>query len=448
MKKTLIIIIFLLFLIYISLNFFIGKYYFISFKTLLSSETKSTIKKYIKPKLYERENNIKQESVDAISKELNFKKKNSDVLLEKMEDVILSNNKKLIKYKFKNGFYSGIQNNTPGSGYIDFHNGNIIVLSSRGVLVFGKEISQTLKLYQIKNNLNKYIDYNQFVKDKLFSIKDILIKENKIYVSFTKEIKENCWNTSIVYADMNYTNIIFENFFFSEKCILSSNNPEREFNASQSGGRMIKFDENNIFLTIGDYRNRYLGQQDDNINGKIIKINVFTRNYEIISFGHRNPQGLYLDTNRKIILVSEHGPLGGDEINLIDLNEINTKKKLNYGWPIASYGEHYGKDSYIRKSKYKKYPLYKSHAKYGFIEPIKSYAESIGPSEITKINEYQYILGGMKDKSLHFFELNDDNEIEKLEKIELFERPRDLKFYRDKLYIFLEDSPSLGVINF
>ena len=71
------------------------------------------------------------------------------------------------------------------------------------------------------------------------------------------------------------------------------------------------------------------------------------------------------------ILETEHGPEGGDEINLIEINKINKDKIQNYGWPISSAGEHYGGKIDINKKKYEKYPLYKSHSKYGFIEPLK-----------------------------------------------------------------------------
>ena len=58
--------------------------------------------------------------------------------------------------------------------------------------------------------------------------------------------------------------------------------------------------------------------------------------------GHRNPQGLYFDREKNFILATEHGPQGGDEINLIEVSKINKDKIQNYGWPISSYGEHYG----------------------------------------------------------------------------------------------------------
>ena len=53
----------------------------------------------------------------------------------------------------------------------------------------------------------------------------------------------------------------------------------------------------------------------------------------------------------------------------------------------------------------------------------------------------------MKDRSLYFFELNDQKQIINLNRVEVFERVRDLVFYNNKLYLFLEDTASIGVIN-
>ena len=55
--------------------------------------------------------------------------------------------------------------------------------------------------------------------------------------------------------------------------------------------------------------------------------------------GHRNPQGLFFDIKNNILLETEHGPEGGDEINIIELNNAEIP---NFGWAISSYGEHYG----------------------------------------------------------------------------------------------------------
>ena len=71
---------------------------------------------------------------------------------------------------------------------------------------------------------------------------------------------------------------------------------------------MFPLDNENIIFTHGEYRNRYLAQKDDNIFGKIIKINIHTQKYEILSKGHRNSHGLVYLNSQNVILATEHGP--------------------------------------------------------------------------------------------------------------------------------------------
>ena len=189
-----------------------------------------------------------------------------------------------------------------------------------------------------------------------------------------------------------------------------------------------------------------LAQDIKSVNGKIIKVNIDNGDYEIISMGHRNPQGLYFDRTNNFILETEHGPQGGDEINLIEVSKINKDKIQNYGWAISSAGEHYGGKSEGNKSKYEKYPLYKSHIEHGFIEPLKSFVPSIGISEIVKVGQNRYVVSSTKDKSLYFFELNQQKQIINLNRVEVFERVRDLRFNDNQVYLFMEDTASIGVI--
>ena len=368
--------------------------------------------------------------------------------------VNLSNNKILEKYTLMSGFNSGITLYFPGSGYIDFYEDNLVILSSRGLLAYKANLeSETEKFKQIKNNINECIGLKQFKKYKDASIKDIHISKNKIFISYTEEIKIDCWNTSIIYADMNYNNIVFNKLFSSNKCIDALNIDEnfKEFSPGQAGGRIITFDENHILLSVGDYRNRHLPQDRKSINGKIVKVNINTSEYEIISMGHRNPQGLYFDKENNFIFETEHGPFGGDEVNLIKVEEINQNKIPNYGWAIASYGEHYSRNSEI----YKRFPLYKSHSQHGFIEPLIKFSSSIAVSEITKIDNNRYVFGSMgKNKteedgylSIYFFELDSQKKAVNLEKIKVYERVRDLKYKNNKLYLFMETTSSIGIIN-
>ena len=410
LKKILIIIIALI-ASYFAVNSLINKDKFLNLKLLLSSENRFLIKKYIFPynyisQLEKKIINTKStgpitDVMFALKKELNFKKELTDFQTKKSKTVKLSNNMFMDKHKLINGFYVGINNTIPGTGYIDFHQNNMLVLSARGVLGYSKYKNDKLNFKQIKNNINFFINIKQFSKSNWFSLKDLMIHKDQIFISYTEEIKDNCWNTSVINGNMNYEIIEFEKIFSRKDCVHSINNIDKEFNAHQSGGRIINYDNNHILLSTGDYRSRFLAQDRNSVNGKIVKINVNNYEHEIVSMGHRNPQGLYFDKENNFILETEHGPKGGDEINLIQVDKINKDNPLNYGWPVVSAGEHYSGKS--DKQKYKKYPLYKSHSKYSFVEPLKSFVPSIGISEITKIKENKYVASSLKDESLYFF---------------------------------------------
>ena len=121
-----------------------------------------------------------------------------------------------------------------------------------------------------------------------------------------------------------------------------------------------------------------VSQEIDNLLGKIIKINLSSKNHEIISIGHRNPQGLKYLNKYNLVINSEHGPKGGDEININKLEKGNEVK--NYGWDVASYGTAYdGTD-----------PYKKSHIDYGFEEPSIYYTPSIGISEIVYMEKNSF----------------------------------------------------------
>jgi len=463
-KKKIRIIILLISIVFLFIYFLassiIGNHKFDNLKSILNDQQKQLIKKYVFPfqvisqkqniidqmrnQMIERENNLLNFLADI---ELNIKKSGLDIELEE-SFIKLENNITLKKFNLASGFYRGINNTFPGSGYFDFHDDNIIIISSLGILGYKNILDDNKKkIKQIENNINEFISIKQLKQHNWFSLKDILIFNNRVFISYTDEIEENCWNTSIIFGEMNYKKIKFRKLFSPKKCIDSIKNIDKEFNAHQSGGKIVSLDNENILFSIGDYRNRHLAQNKRSINGKIIRININNSNYEIISKGHRNPQGLYFDKYNNFVLETEHGPQGGDELNIIDLHLVNKKQILNFGWPISSYGEHYGGRIEKNKKKYDKYPLYKSHIEHGFIEPVHSFVPSIGISEIVKTNDNQYVISSLKDKSLYFFELNQNKAIKNLRRVEVFERVRDLKFYNNKLFLFMEDSASIGIIN-
>ena len=142
----------------------------------------------------------------------------------------------------------------------------------------------------------------------------------------------------------------FEDFFSNNECIETT---LPEFTAHLVGGRIVKYKDNTLLFSTGDYRSRKFSQDDNSIFGKILKISTLDKTYNIFSKGHRNPQGLHYDNVNDLIISTEHGPWGGDEINII--SQYN-----NFGWPISSYGKHYCEKkvplSDDCKAKYKNYP--------------------------------------------------------------------------------------------
>ena len=187
--------------------------------------------------------------------------------------------------------------------------------------------------------------------------------------------------------------------------------------------------------------------------GKILSIDLATKNIDILSMGHRNQQGLYYDSKEDIIFSTEHGPQGGDEINA----HINPNKNIikNYGWAISSYGEHYGGPY---STLYKIAPLNKSHKNFGFEEPIKYFTPSIGITQILKVNnstnnDYKLLVGSMgydkeeDDMTMHILNFNKDFEETKYEKIYIGERIRDMiDLNNGSILMTLESTGSLGLL--
>ena len=388
---------------------------------------------------------------------------NHEILVKnKLEDIVFFKNKEFDKkifnskrnikiYKNNNQIVRGINNFYPGSAFLGIHKDNLYIISATGIIGFQKiNTNQDIIFKQIKNNISDFITQPELKKGNWFSVKDLLVFNNKFFVSFTNEVEADCWNTSIIFADLNPTNLQFEYLFKSKDCVKSKNNIDNEFNAHQSGGRIIGFNDSIIFST-GDFRLRSHAQLKETTLGKIIKINFKNSDknkYEVLSLGHRSPQGLLFDEKNNYIISTEHGPDGGDEINV---NSDPFKNQKNFGWPVSSYGEHYGggKDSQKNQKKYIKYPLNKSHKQFGFEEPLKYFVPSIGISEIINIGEKRYLVSSLKDKAIYSFKM-DNKKMINLKRIEIGERIRDFIFdtKRNKAYLFLEDTASIGVINF
>jgi hypothetical protein len=275
-------------------------------------------------------------------------------------------NFKLTKFKSEQNFLPKYHNRySKSSLYIDVLTSEnvLFIVSGSGVImksnldnfINSKNININSKL--IDSNLNEIIKYKQFYENSKFGIKDIMIDSNYLYVSFTNSPFKDCYNISVYKAKIlkNTEKLIFKKVFDPEECVQIEND-YGEFEAYHSGGRMSKYDNDSFFLSIGEFRYRDLAQDTKSIFGKILKFNETKNEFEVIAMGTRNVQGLVYDPKLDFIVFTEHGPLGGDEINI---NKSIGNEIENYGWPIASYGEHYPPDL---EKKYSKAPL-KNHIK-------------------------------------------------------------------------------------
>ena len=418
--------------------------------TLYETDRKySDLKKELKEKKALINDQLIYINKNNASHEINIKKKLKKLEFPKYKSLeinLYNNKKKLNFYKSNNQLVRGINNFFPGSGYLDLYENKLFLISATGLIGYSNNLYEDSIIFnQINNNINDFLSLDEINKGNWFSVKDLLVVNNNIYVSFTNEQKNNCWNTSVIVAKLNFEYLKFSNFFEPKYCVKSKNNYDKEFNAHQSGGKLFKYDDDNIILTMGDYRLRKLAQDINSTFGKILKLNSKSKKYEILSLGHRNPQGLYYNLDKDYIISTEHGPHGGDEINL----NLNTKIVKNFGWAISSYGEHYGgKESYENKSKYKKYPLHKSHKDYNFIEPIKYFVPSIGISQLVQIKQNKFLLSSLKDESIYTFALNEKNELTEFKRIEIGERIRDMVYDSEKkeVLLFLENTASIGIL--
>ena len=219
-----------------------------------------------------------------------------------------------------------------------------------------------------------------------------------------------------------------------------------------------------------NYQNRYIKNDkckvekilgtkiEDNIYTKILQnlgfaIDKDTAKAELISYGHRNPQGLIYIENENIIINTEHGPKGGDEINI---NFLDKYTLPNYGWDIASYGTNYDGTDESYNAEHEG-PYEKSHEEFGFIEPFKYFVPSIGisqlvymPNELNKDSEKYLFVSSLRAGSVYLIKIDDEfNKILDEDRLMfLDQRIRDIKYDEENKVFFLifEVTPSIATL--
>lgn len=200
---------------------------------------------------------------------------------------------------------------------------------------------------------------------------------------------------------------------FVESDVIFSGSPNTTKNHHY--GSRIEFDKAGyLYFSIGDRGDRGVSPQRlDRDAGKVHRIhsdgaipkdNPFVgqdgANHTVYSYGHRNPQGMAMHPETGRIWTHEHGPKGGDEINLVSAG-------TNYGWPVITYGVNYN-GSIITKETHKD----------GMQQPNWQWTPSIAPSGMTFITSDKYpqwqgkmLVGSLKFLHLVLVDLDGENVI-------------------------------------
>ncbi|MFO8148076.1 MAG: PQQ-dependent sugar dehydrogenase [Gillisia sp.] len=260
-------------------------------------------------------------------------------------------------------------------------------------------------------------------------------KNGWIYMTYSSSEGEgDGGNTAVMRAKLDGTQ-------FTNQEVLYKATPNTT-KGQHFGSRMVFDSDGYLYFSIGDRGARDENPQDItrdggkiyriNDDGSIPKDNPFVGESNakeaIYSYGHRNPQGMILHPDTGEVWVHEHGPQGGDEINVI-------KKGENYGWPVVTYGENYGGGAISDET-----------SKPGMEDPIYYWVPSIAPSGMAYVstNKYPSLQGNLLIGSLKFQYLEhvvmDGKEVTRREKLlEGIGRVRDVKEGPDgTIYVSVE----------
>ena len=244
-----------------------------------------------------------------------------------------------------------------------------------------------------------------------------------IYITYSSsEGDDEGGNTALMRAKLNGNTLV-------EKQLLYKASPNTT--RGQHFGSRIEFDnEGYLYFSIGERGDRDVNPQDITRDcGKIYRLNddgsipadnpfVGTENAKtaIFSYGHRNPQGMAKNPYTGAIWVNEHGPRGGDEINIIE-------KGKNYGWPVISYGINYSGTSFTDITE-----------KEGMEQPLFYWVPSIAPSGMAFVTSDIYpdwkgniLVGSLKFEYLERLVLENNKVVKREKLLEGLGRVRNVK---------------------
>lgn len=337
-------------------------------------------------------------------------------------------------------------------------NGGAIHVKKDGELIF---MDRTGQFWEIKKNivaklhLNAPNNYSVFLKENPGAFGNGLLmratsfvydEENRLlYVAFNRYESKNKMRFCVSVVNLDLDNLGVEHI--AEKkwsSVFQADFTLDDYVSNGSGGKLAIHNQK-IYLTLGfadsddilydNNKSFFLPQSKSSQQGKILEIDYLNRAWRIYSIGHRNPEGLFW-TQGGILFETEHGPQGGDEVNIIRYGN-------NYGWPLKTFGTRYGTYDYD-------WPQSVTNSKAKFTLPMYAFMPSVGISSILQLQGFDdkfdgdLLIGSLKAQSIFRLKLS-GNHVLYSEQIWLGRRVRDLAQFQNDVYILTDDSLILKI---
>ena len=298
------------------------------------------------------------------------------------------------------------------------------------------------------------VDYNSKTKTQIIGVPEVrykgqgglldvqvhpdFIKNNFIYIGFTSYLKskKNKTFTSVTRFKLENNKLIDQKIIYKADDIYYSST------TVHYGTRIVFDKEGYLYFSIGDRGKRNQAQLLDYPNGKIHRLhddgsipknNPFIQEKNAIksiwTYGNRNPQGLAIHPVSSTIFATEHGPRGGDELNILSSGN-------NYGWPEITYGKNYSGTT-ITKYTHKK----------GMEQPVIHWTPSIAvcgidfyDGKLFKNWENNLLVSSLKFENLYRLEIKDNKVTEQEIVYSAGSRIRDVETGPEGfIYLALED---------
>ena len=317
-------------------------------------------------------------------------------------------------------------------------------LSDGRLLLGGGNNGFSLYLYDLATEnellIGRVANQRERLQDSRFAVTDIAVlsesaKGAQLLISYPQYSKsKNCVSVVAYSYQMRLTDKPSVKrgklWFKSKPCV-----PVAAI--QHAAGRMAVIDKSSAYLTIGDLGFPQINQPAARGDlGSVFKISA--KQVEKISQGHRNQQGILLIGSD--LYTSEHGPRGGDELNLIEAGK-------DFGWPAVTYGQPYSAGDYVKPTK--------TGTHDGYEKPLYNWVPSVAPTELVQLplgSQWgpwagQIVMGTLAEQALIFIELTGQTKVGQVLSLDVGERIRDLDVGIDGSLIATTDSGQLLIIN-